>query len=237
MKHPIIKAYEKSLNKQQKRNYQDALIKICEDHKKNNHRPNILIHACCAVCSTVALDVLNQYMNVVVYFYNPNIHPQHEFRRRSDAQRDLIDKFNIEYNADIKFIEGKYIAREFFKKTLLLKDEKEGSGHRCGVCYGMRMEDAAIAAIELGSDYFCTTLTLSPMKNSSVINQQGFDLEEQYDVYYLPSDFKKNGGMQRSKELTTLFDVYRQNYCGCIFGAKAKGVDLVKVVKDAKANK
>jgi len=231
MKHPIIMDYESKLKKDQKANYQDALIEVCESHLKNNERPKLLIHACCAVCSTVALEVLNKYMDIVVYFYNPNIHPREEFQKRLDTQLDLINKFNKDKNANVEFIAGEYKPRDFFEETKGFEEEPEGKGLRCGICYGMRMEDAANKAIEIDSDYFATTLTLSPMKNSETINNLGFDLEKSYDVYYLPSDFKKNGGTQLSRDLSIKYDIYRQNYCGCVFAAKEQKIDFKEIMK------
>ncbi len=233
-KHPIVIEELSKLQPEQKANYQDILLKICETHLEKGERPKLLIHSCCAVCTTVALDVLVKYMDIVVYFYNPNIHPEIEFCRRREAQRKFIADFNRDHDSKIEFIAAKYNTDDFFKRTTGMEFDKEGTGNRCKVCYSLRMEFAAQKALEIDADYFATALTLSPMKNSQTINQIGFTIEEQFNVYYLPSDFKKNNGNVRSRNLCTQYNVYRQCYCGCIYAARDQKINMREVIKSAR---
>ncbi len=234
MKHPVVIRELDKLKEQQKPNYQNILLEICKEHELNGEKPKLLIHSCCAVCTTVALDTLSKYMDIIVYFYNPNIHPKVEYERRAIAQRKFIEEFNQDYGTSIKFIAAEYTTTDFFERVKGLEFEKEGSGKRCKVCYSLRMEVAAEMAIEYGCDYFATALTLSPMKNSQVINQIGMKIEEQFNVYYLPSDFKKNNGNKRSRELCDLYDVYRQCYCGCIYAARDQEMNIRSVIQSAR---
>ncbi len=233
-RHPIVDAELAKLQPEQKANYQNILLKICENHKKNGERPKLLIHSCCAVCTTVALDVLVEFMDIIVYFYNPNIHPEIEYRRREEAQKRFINDFNQKNNANIEFLAAPYSTDDFFARTKGMELDKEGTGNRCKVCYSLRMEFAADKALELNADYFATALTLSPMKNSQVINQIGFNIEEQFNVYYLPSDFKKNNGNVRSRNLCEEYNVYRQCYCGCIYAARDQEINFREVIKNAR---
>ncbi len=233
-KHPVVVEELNKLKPEQKANYQNILMKICEDHLAKNERPKLLIHSCCAVCTTVALDVLVKYMDIIVYFYNPNIHPEIEYRRREEAQKKFINEFNEKNDSKIEFLAAEYTTDDFFSRTKGMENDKEGTGNRCKVCYSLRMEFAAQKAIEVDADYFATALTLSPMKNSQVINKIGMTIEEQFNVYYLPSDFKKNNGNVRSRNLCDEYNVYRQCYCGCIFAARDQEINFREVIKEAR---
>lgn len=196
------------------RNYQKELEKIIDEAKKNNKVPTLFLHSCCAPCSSYVLEYLSQYFSITVFFYNPNIFPQDEYAKRVQEIRRLIGE--MEFNHPVKLIEGKYDPQEFFTMAKGLEQIPEG-GERCFKCYRLRMEEAARLAKEGGYDYFTTTLSISPLKNAAKINEIGEDLEKQYQVTHLPSDFKKKNGYKRSIELSHEHNLYRQNYCGCVY--------------------
>lgn len=222
-----------SLNPHNKINYDSVLQDMIKSWQLSEHRPNLLIHSCCAPCSTRVLDYLAQYADITIYFANSNIHPRVEYEYRSLVQQKFIRDFNQKTGHQVKFLEAPYQPAEFIKKIAHLRDAPEG-GERCHICYKLRLDLAAIKAVELGFDYFASALTLSPKKNSKKINELGLEIQEIFAVKYLPSDFKKNNGFKRSVELCKEYDVYRQCYCGCIFAAKEQGVDMKSVVDNAK---
>lgn len=221
------------LQPNQKINYDDVLRKMIDSWKKNGERPKILIHSCCAPCSTYVLEFLSQRADITIYFTNSNIHPKVEYERRKYVQEKFINDFNERTGNHVAFLAAPYLPLDYFAKTKGLEKEPE-CGKRCSVCFEMRLDLAAKKAKELNFDYFATALTISPHKNSQVINQIGLMLQKTDDFPYLPADFKKRGGYQRSIEMCKEYDVYRQCYCGCVFAALQQGVDLVKVVHDAK---
>lgn len=172
-----------------------------------DYRPKLLLHSCCGPCSSSVLELLTKYFEVTLLYYNPNIYPEEEYIKRLGEQKKLLEKLNI------KLISGDYNYELYKDKVKGLEDEKEG-GLRCDKCIEMRMEKACLMAKEMGFEYFTTTLSVSPHKNSKMINKIGFMLEEKYNVKYLYSDFKKQDGFKRSIELSKKYDLYRQNYCG-----------------------
>ena len=186
--------------------YKDFLLFL----EKLGKRPKLLLHSCCGPCSTSVLELLNKYFEVDVYYYNPNIYPEEEYILRKENQEKVID--NLKKN--ISFIEGEYEPLIYEEKVIGLENEKEG-GLRCKKCILLRMEKTAIYAKENNYDYFTTTLSVSPHKNSKMINEIGYSLEEKYNIPYLYSDFKKKDGYKRSIELSKKFNIYRQDYCGC----------------------
>ena len=196
------------------RNYQKELEKIIDEAKKNNKVSTLFLHSCCAPCSSYVLEYLSEYFSITVFFYNPNIFPQDEYAKRVQEIRRLIGE--MEFTHPVKLIEGKYDPQEFFAMAKGLEQVPEG-GERCFKCYRLRMEEAARIAKEGGYDYFTTTLSISPLKNAAKINEIGEDLEKQYQVTHLPSDFKKKNGYKRSIELSHEHNLYRQNYCGCVY--------------------
>jgi len=210
---------------------QDQILKRLQEEGK---RPRVLVHSCCAPCSTYVLEKLTAYMDVTIYFYNPNIHPKAEYHRRELVQQSFITAFNEKTDNAVSFLAARYEPREFFAVTKGLEKEKEGTGARCAVCYELRLHEVAEKAAELGYDYFTSALTLSPKKDSQTINKIGFQLEDQFNTQYLPSDFKKQNGYKRSIEMCQEYDVYRQCYCGCVFAAKDQGIDFRQVIQDAK---
>lgn len=197
-----------------KTNYQillNATIKSLESEGKN---PTLLLHSCCAPCSSYVLEYLSQYFKITVFYYNPNIYPPQEYDKRVAEQKGLISKLEAKHK--ISFIEGNYEPEIFFEMAKGLENENEG-GERCFKCYELRLREAALIAKEMNFDYFTTTLSVSPYKNSEKLNNIGRQLEEKYGVKYLYSDFKKNNGYKRSIELSNTFNLYRQDYCGCVY--------------------
>lgn len=202
-------------------NYQKELDKIISKHQNNNEIPCLFLHSCCAPCSSYVLEYLSNYFNITVFFYNPNITIKSEYLLRLKEQEKFINDFPVKNK--INFIEGNYDIDNFFEICKGLENEKEG-GARCFKCYEFRLHNLAIKAKELNFDYFATTLSISPLKNSTKLNEIGFKLEEEFGIKYLPSDFKKKNGYKRSIELSKEYDLYRQNYCGCEF-SKNKDID------------
>ena len=198
----------------QKVNYQRLLDGLIEDIQANNRLPKLLLHSCCAPCSSYVLEYLNEYFDITVLFYNPNISPAEEYEhRKAELLRLIAQK---EWTNPVKFIDCDYESEKFTEAARGLEAEPEG-GARCVKCFNLRLEKAARAAADGGFDYFCTTLSISPHKDAALLNRIGEALAERYGVKYLPSDFKKRGGYLRSIELSREFDLYRQSFCGCVY--------------------
>ena len=195
-------------------NYQKELDKVIEMLQREDRVPKLLMHSCCAPCSSYCLEYLSQYFSITVLFYNPNISPETEYNKRVDEIRRLIDGLPV--NNKVSLIEGRYLPSEFYNSVKGLEKEPEG-GKRCHVCYELRLREAAITAKELGFDYFTTTLSISPLKDAEKLNEIGKKLSDEYGVAYLYSDFKKKNGYKRSIELSREYNLYRQNFCGCVF--------------------
>ncbi len=196
-------------------NYQLILDKTLENIVKENRRPALLLHACCAPCSSYVLEYLTKYFDITLFYYNPNISPEKEYSYRVSEVQRLIS----EMCPQVKFVEGRYDPERFFEMAKGLENEPE-RGARCHKCYRMRLEESAQEALRLGCSYFTTTLSISPQKDSAVLNDIGKSVSEQYGIPYLFSDFKKRGGYKRSIELSAKFSLYRQNYCGCVFSRR-----------------
>jgi len=195
-------------------NAQQWLAEKIKEIKKSKQIPTLLLHSCCAPCSSYVLDYLSVYFSITVFFYNPNIHPEEEYEKRLKGQIELINQLPVK-NA-VNFISGPYETELFFQKIKGLEQEPEGK-KRCLKCFELRLEKTAQKAIELGYDYFTTTLTISPHKNALAINQIGSHIASIYHLNYLYSDFKKKDGFKNSISLSHKYQLYRQNYCGCIF--------------------
>ena len=196
------------------KNYQIMMEKEIEVIKKEGRRPSLLLHSCCAPCSSYVLEYLAPYFNICDFYYNPNISPKKEYEDRKEELVRLIREMGL--SAEVSFLEGTYRPEEFFAMAKGLEDLPEG-GERCFKCYEMRLRESAKIAKEQGAEYFATTLTISPLKNAQKLNEIGERLAEEYGVKYLPSDFKKKNGYKRSVELSAQYELYRQNYCGCVF--------------------
>jgi predicted adenine nucleotide alpha hydrolase (AANH) superfamily ATPase len=198
-------------------NYQKELDKLIDNLQKEKRVPSLLLHSCCAPCSSYILEYLSQYFEITVLYYNPNIYPPSEYEVRVKEQQQFINEINAGHT--IRFIEGNYDTKQFYEVTKGLEKEKEG-GERCFRCYELRMREAAQIAREKGFDYFTTTLSISPLKNAHKLNEIGNKLEKEYGVKYLYSDFKKKNGYKRSVELSKEYHLYRQDYCGCVFSMR-----------------
>ena len=189
---------------------------IMEDIIKNMQaKPKLLLHACCGVCSSSVIEKLYPFFEITILYYNPNIYPKEEYIKRLNTQKEIIDKMNI----NIKLLEIGYLNEEFENIARGLEDEKEG-GTRCTKCFYLRLEKTAKIAKNLNYDYFTTTLSVSPYKDSQKLNKIGEVLEKEYNVKYLYSDFKKKEGYKRSNELAKIYNLYRQHYCGCKYSLK-----------------
>ncbi|MBR5596885.1 MAG: epoxyqueuosine reductase QueH [Lachnospiraceae bacterium] len=200
---------------QNKRNYQKEMEKTIEGLQGN--RKSLLLHSCCAPCSSAVLEKLQEIFDVTVFFYNPNISENEEYRKRVEEQKRLIETFNQQMPAfPIKMIEGDYEPQEFYNIAKGWEKCPEG-GERCFRCFALRLEKTAWLAKEGNYDFFTTTLTISPLKNAAKLNEIGEEMARKYKTVFLPSDFKKKEGYKRSIELSKIYDLYRQNFCGCVF--------------------
>ncbi len=198
-------------------NYQKELEQLIDTLKLQQKRPRLLIHSCCAPCSSYCLEYLSEYFDITVFYYNPNIYPPKEYDRRLEEQKRFIDE--IPFPARVQLIAGEYHPEEYYTLVKGLEEEPEGKA-RCFVCYELRLKAAAQLAAIQGFDYFTTTLSISPHKNAEKLNEIGERLSREYGVSFLPSDFKKRNGYKRSIELSREYNLYRQDYCGCIFSMK-----------------
>lgn len=196
-------------------NYDIEMEKEIERIKEE--RPKLLLHACCAPCSSAVLERISNYFKISILYYNPNITDEGEYQKRLEELKRFVSAFDSK--KEIEVIDGRYQPEEFFEMSKGLEQEKE-RGKRCYLCYQMRLEETAKLAENLGFDYFTTTLSLSPYKNSNWINEIGENLSKSYDVKFLYSDFKKKNGYKRSIELSKEYDLYRQDYCGCIYSKR-----------------
>ncbi len=189
-----------------------------EIEKLKGEKPRLLLHACCAPCSSAVLERISDSFKISILYYNPNITEEREYQKRLEELKRFLLSFDKK--KEIKVIDGRYQPEEFFEMSKGLEQEKE-RGKRCYLCYQMRLKEAAKLAKELGFDYFTTTLSLSPHKNSNWINEIGETLAKDYQISFLYSDFKKKNGYKRSLELSEKYQLYRQNYCGCIYSKRS----------------
>jgi hypothetical protein len=219
-------------------NYSKELEKKINEFQKKNEVPKLLLHACCAPCSSHCLEYLREFFDVTVFFYNPNITESEEYHKRVAEEKRLIEAYNRQVDAQdfegmhsderarkIDIIEGNYDVKEYLDAVRGLEDVPEG-GERCRKCFELRLRETAEIAAKEGFEYFTTTLTISPLKNADVLNEVGAQVAEYVNgknepggrkVVFLPSDFKKKEGYKRSIELSQMFGLYRQDYCGCGF--------------------
>lgn len=198
-------------------NYQLMLDKTIEEINETGARKSLLLQACCAPCSSYVLEYLSEYFDITLLFYNPNISPKSEYFFRAEELKRLCNELPL--TAKPKIIVCDYDNEPFLKMAKGLENLLEG-GERCFLCYRLRLEEAAKYAKEQNFDYFCTTLSISPHKNAEKLNEIGGELSEKYGVKYLYSDFKKKNGYKRSIELSKEYNLYRQNYCGCIYSKR-----------------
>jgi hypothetical protein len=237
------------------RNYQKELDQIIEGMRKDEKCaaggdvPTLFLHSCCAPCSSYVLSYLRQYFRITVFYYNPNITEDAEYHKRVAEQKRLIAAFNEELTGsvggapvnggscavcdvdggngggyEIHIVEGDYDPARFFEIAKGLEQCPEG-GERCFACYELRLGETARLAQAGGYDYFTTTLSISPLKNAAKLNEIGERMASKYSVAWLPSDFKKRDGYKRSIELSKEYDLYRQDYCGCVYSRRKQGIE------------
>ena len=223
----------------EKINYQKELDKILADisSRQNSEKPNLLLHACCGPCSSYVIEYLSSIFNIKIYYYNPNIHPAEEYYRRLNELKKFLTVFPDAVKNQVQLVEDHYDPEEYFaavntRNEVELCTEAE-KGERCRRCYRLRMERAWQYACRNNFDWFTTTLSISPHKDSQKINAIGLELDKEFAekvsqgnilsrTKFLPSDFKKNGGFLRSTQLTTQYGLWRQDYCGCIYSMRNK---------------
>lgn len=202
-----------------KRNYQKELDQLLQVLCQEEEVPTLLLHSCCAPCSSYVLEYLSEYFQITVFYYNPNIYPESEYRMRAEEQMRFIKALSTRY--PVNFIEGTYVPSEFYHCVKGMEQIPEG-GERCFACYRLRLEAAAQTAKEQGLDYFASTLSISPLKNAVKLNEIGEQLAKTYGVHWLPNDFKKKNGYKRSTELSKEYGMYRQDYCGCVYSLRER---------------
>lgn len=195
-------------------NYQKLLDEKIKEAEREGIRPSLLLHSCCAPCSSYTMEYLSKHFDLTVYFYNPNIDTEKEYETRITELQRLISEMPL--SSEVKLLTGSYEPERFLEIAKGRENIPEG-GERCYLCYELRLHEAARAAKAEGTDYFTTTLSISPYKNAKWLNSLGEKYGEMYGVPYLFSDFKKKGGYYRSVELSKEYGLYRQDYCGCVF--------------------
>lgn len=198
-------------------NYQKELEKTLKELEKAGMVPSLLLHGCCAPCSSYVLEYLSSYFNITMLFYNPNIGDAGEYEKRKKELLRMMDEMPFRY--PVSYMDCEYDPKEFYTAVPNRSEDSEG-GESCFQCYRLRLEKTASEARRGGFDYFTTTLSISPLKNAQKLNEIGQELSEKYQVPYLYSDFKKKNGYKRSIELSAEYGLYRQNYCGCVFSRK-----------------
>lgn len=198
-------------------NYQKRLDNIIENNEREDILPSLLLHSCCAPCSSYTIEYLSNYFKISVLYYNPNISPKEEYEKRKAEQIRLIHSMPVKNAVD--FVDCDYECSAFFEIAKGYEQCREG-GERCFRCYELRLRKTAEEARKGGYDYFCTTLSISPLKNAQKINEIGEKLSNEFGVEWLPSDFKKREGYKRSIELSREFNLYRQNFCGCVYSRR-----------------
>lgn len=202
-----------------KRNYQIEMERELARIRADGRRPLLVLHACCAPCSSAVLEQLDDDFQIVVYNYNPNISPEAEYRHRAEELKRLVREMPL--HADARVAEGDYDPERFYAAVRGHEGDPEG-GARCGICFEMRLRSTAEYARALGADYFTTTLSISPLKDAQRLNALGAKISEESGVAYLYSDFKKRDGYRRSCVLSEQYGLYRQDFCGCAFSRAAR---------------
>lgn len=196
------------------RNYAKELERLIQKLQQEGKVPRLLLHACCAPCSSAVLEYLSQYFAITLLYYNPNIAPLEEYQKREAELRRLVSQ--MKFTHPVELLPCQYDGQAFVQAARGLEGEPEG-GKRCEACFQLRLRYAAQEAARLRFDYYTTTLSISPMKNAPLLNQLGEEIGREFGVAHLPSDFKKKDGYKRSVQLSKEYDLYRQDYCGCAF--------------------
>ena len=206
----------------QHRNYQRELDKLINNIEETGKRPRLLLHACCAPCSSYVLEYLSAWFDIFVYFYNPNIDTREEYDKRAKELRSMIERMKV----PVRLIVAEYDPESFYRVAKGHEKDPE-RGERCRLCYELRLKENARLLKELSDkgehfDYFCTTLSISPLKDAKALNDIGERIAASEGLSYLPSDFKKRNGYKRSIELSAIYGLYRQDYCGCVFSRRER---------------
>ena len=196
------------------RNYAKELERLIQKLQQEGKVPRLLLHACCAPCSSAVLEYLSQYFAITLLYYNPNIAPLEEYQKREAELRRLVSQ--MKFTHPVELLPCQYDGQAFVQAARGLEGEPEG-GKRCEACFRLRLRYAAQEAARLRFDYYTTTLSISPLKNAPLLNQLGEEIGREFGVAHLPSDFKKKDGYKRSVQLSKEYDLYRQDYCGCAF--------------------
>lgn len=212
-------------------NYHQKMLGMIKEYCDEDRVPKLLLHSCCAPCSSYCLELLSQYFEVTVFYYNPNIYPPEEYTMRVAEQERFVQKFPTKH--PISFVEGVYDTEKFYAMAKGMEHLKEG-GERCFACYELRLRESAEYAKEHGFDFFTTTLSISPLKKAEKLNEIGMKMEEEYGVKYLYSDFKKQNGYKRSTEISNEYDMYRQYYCGCVYSKKQRDEEIAAKERENK---
>lgn len=202
-----------------KRNYHREMERVIADNEKAGRTPTLFLHACCAPCSSYVLELLAAHFHITLFYYNPNIYPPEEYGERIREVERLIRQLPVKY--PVSLVKGDYVPELFYQAVKGYETVPEGR-ERCEICFKLRLREAARLASEGGFDYFTTTLSISRFKNSVLLNQIGEQMGKEYDVTYLNSDFKKKRGFERSVELSEQYELYRQEYCGCVFSKRER---------------
>lgn len=200
-------------------NYHKMLEDTISDITNSSCVPTLLLHSCCAPCSSYVLEYLSEYFEITVLYYNPNIYPPEEFEYRQKEQLRFIEEFPTKN--PVSFIACDYDSQAFYEAIKGFENEPE-RGKRCSICYRLRLEETARYAKDRGFDFFTTTLSISPMKDAARLNTIGEELSREYGVAYLYSDFKKKNGYLRSTQISNEYDMYRQDYCGCVYSKRER---------------
>ena len=198
-------------------NYQLEMERELRRISERGSRPRLLLHSCCAPCSSYVLECLSPVFDMGVFYYNPNIAPAAEFERRAEEQARLIAE--MPHEGVIEFVRGHYDSNAFYEAVRGHEDDPEG-GARCALCFRLRLRETACQAARRGDDYFTTTLSISPLKDAQILNAIGLELAGEIGVKWLPADFKKKDGYRRSCELSAQYGLYRQDFCGCVFSKR-----------------
>lgn len=198
-------------------NYSNLLEEILEEISSYEKKPKLLLHSCCAPCSSYVIEYLAKYFDITIFYYNPNISPVSEYLKRKDEQIRLIKEMGLNNNIKVAYCD---YDNDIYEKAIKGLENEPEKGNRCTVCFKLRLDKTAARSCQLKYDYFGTTLTVSPYKNSSLINEIGLELQDKYNIKFLVSDFKKKNGYKRSIELSKIFNLYRQDYCGCKYSKR-----------------
>lgn len=213
-----------------KQNYHVKMQEMIEKYCDETRVPRLLLHSCCAPCSSYCLELLSQYFEITVFYYNPNIFPPEEYHMRVEEQARFVKELPAKH--PITFVEGRYDTERFYEMAKGMEQLKEG-GERCFACYELRLREAAEYAKDQGYDFFTTTLSISPLKNATKLNEIGENLEKEYGIQYLYSDFKKQNGYKRSTEISNKYNMYRQYYCGCVYSKKQRDDEIARKERES----